>query len=178
MHNRNGEASDGFLDLLLPNQKRILAYVLCCIPNRADADDVFQNTVSVLWKKFDQYEPGTDFIAWSIAIARYETMTFFRKSKRNGKIHFDEDLQRIIESDSKTVNERFDDRIEALRKCLKKLTPNDVQVVKMRYEQELPFARIADRLGVSSTAAFKKISKIHSRLIRCIRLQVALGEKA
>lgn len=178
MDNADKTTSDEFLNLLFPNQKRILAYVLYYIPNRTDADDVFQNIVSVLWKKFDQYQPGTDFIAWSIVIARYEIMQFFKKCKRDNKIHFDETLHEIFESDSKSVNDQFDERVEALRNCIKKLVFTDAQILKMRYEEDLTFAQIADRLALSSTAAFKKVSKIHSRLIQCIRQRITIGVKS
>ena len=42
------EKSDIFLKLLVPNQKRILAYILRYVPNRSDADDILQNQISVL----------------------------------------------------------------------------------------------------------------------------------
>lgn len=177
---KNGEkkdVSETFLEVFLPNQKRILSFILCYIPNRADAEDVFQNTTSVLWKKFDRYTAGTDFIAWSTAIARYEVMSYYKKKKRDGKIHFDEQMQQIIDADMKTVNSQFDNRIDALRKCLERLISDEIQILKMRYEQDLSFAKIADCLSISSTAAFKKISKIHSRLIQCIRQRVALEKE-
>jgi RNA polymerase sigma-70 factor (ECF subfamily) len=177
MKNSEKDVSETFLEVFLPNQKRILSFILCYIPNRADADDVFQNTTSVLWKKFDQYTAGTDFIAWSTVIARYEVMSYYKKKKRDGKIHFDEQMQRIIDADMETVNSQFDNRIDALRKCLKKLISDEIQILKMRYEQDLSFAKIADRLSISSTAAFKKVSKIHSRLIQCIRQRVVLEKE-
>lgn len=176
--NNGNNISEAFLEVYLSNQKRILSYILCFIPNRADADDVLQNTTSVLWKKFDQYTVGTDFLAWSTTIARFEIMSYYKKKKREGKIHFDEHLQKIIDHDSNTVSDQFDQRIEALRNCLKKLISAEVHIMKMRYEEDLSFARIADRLGVSSTAAFKKVSKIHGHLIQCIRQRMAFGEKA
>ena len=176
MDNEREHISEDFLKVFLPNQKRILAYILYYVPNRVDADDVFQNTTSVLWKKFDQYTPGTDFVAWSCVVARFEIMSYFRQKRREGKLHFDEHLQDIIDAEVSTVNSQFDERLRALRECFKKLISAEVKVMKMRYEQDLPFARIAERLGISSPAAFKKVSKIHSRLIQCIRQRIAFGE--
>ncbi len=43
-------ASEAFLKVFLPNQNRILSFILCYVPNRMDAEDVFQNTTFVLWK--------------------------------------------------------------------------------------------------------------------------------
>lgn len=168
------ENSDHFLSLLLPNQKGILGYILSYVPNFADADDIFQNTLSILWKKFDQYKPETDFVAWSLTTARFEIMNYYRKSKKEGKLHFDETLQTKIDEESATASRQFNHRMETLRECIKKLTPDDLQLVKMRYEQEMPFTKIGQRLGISSPAALKKVSGIHGRLIRCIRLKMAM----
>ncbi len=71
--NRN---TDNFLSLLLPNQKQILAYIMTYVPNRSDADDILQNTLSILWKKFDRYEPGSDFLAYAVTIAKYEILSY------------------------------------------------------------------------------------------------------
>jgi RNA polymerase sigma-70 factor (ECF subfamily) len=176
MNNREKDVSEAFLKVFLPNQKRILSYILCYIPNRADADDVFQNTTTVLWKKFYQYTDGTDFLAWSTAIARFEIISCYKKKKRDGLLHFDEQTQQILDADMKSFSTQFDQRVDALRKCLKRLIADEVQILRMRYEEDLSFVRIANRLNISSTAAFKKVSKIHSRLIQCIRQRIALGE--
>jgi len=165
--------SDKFLSLLLPSQKRILGYILAYVPNYADADDILQNTLSILWKKFDQYEPETDFLAYAFTVARYEIMNYFRKSNKAGKLHLGENLQQIIEAESTSTQQHFNHRVEALKECFTKLTAGEMHLVQMRYEQEMSFSKIGQRLGVSPPAALKKLSIIHSRLIRCIRLRLA-----
>ncbi|MEJ5260501.1 MAG: sigma-70 family RNA polymerase sigma factor [Anaerohalosphaeraceae bacterium] len=160
----------------MPNQNRLLSFILCYIPNRADAEDVFQNTTFVLWKKFDQYKPGSDFLAWSIMIARFEILSYYKKKKSEGSIHFDEEMQKILDAEMKTFESRFEQRLDALRECLKKLITDELRLLKMRYEENLPLARIAERLSITSPAVFKRISKIHSRLIQCIRQRIAFGE--
>jgi len=167
------ENSDRFLSLLMPNQKRILGYILTYVPNYADADDILQNTLSILWRKFDQFDPDTDFVAYASKIAKYEIMNYYRKNKRNPKLQFDENLQKIIESESESANQLFNQRKEALRECFKEFTPKDKELIKIRYEQGLSFSKIGQRLCISTPAALKRISNIHSRLIRCIRLRLA-----
>ena len=46
-----------FLRLFLQNQRRLYAYILTLLPNRADADDVLQETSLVMWDKFDADGP-------------------------------------------------------------------------------------------------------------------------
>ncbi len=43
-------------------------------------DDVLQDTLAVMWKKFDNFKIGTDFVAWGKTIARYKIMNHLKKS--------------------------------------------------------------------------------------------------
>ena len=168
--------SDQFVRLVTQNQKKILAFILYYVPIYSDAEDVLQETLATLWRKFGDYEIGTDFLVWGITVARYEVLRYYRSRKTAGKFHFDERLQEVIESESSSCLDRFDERIDTLRKCLKKLNSSETTLLKMRYEQELTFAKIGYRLGLSSVAVFKRIGKIHERLVHCIRLHFA-GEE-
>ena len=58
-----------FLRLYTRHQHRILAYIYTLVPNRADAEDLLQDTAVLLWEKFAQFELGTDFIAWACRVA-------------------------------------------------------------------------------------------------------------
>ena len=58
-----------FTALLLQNQKRIYGLILSLVPNGPDADDIMQEACSVMWKKFETFEEGTNFAAWALRIA-------------------------------------------------------------------------------------------------------------
>ncbi|MCK4629078.1 MAG: hypothetical protein KAT56_08735, partial [Sedimentisphaerales bacterium] len=58
--------TERFLKLLMANDKRIYAFILTLVPGRIDADDLMQETVTIMWRKFDDFEPGRDFVAWGI----------------------------------------------------------------------------------------------------------------
>lgn len=178
MDNESRLNSDQFVRLLTQNQKKILAFILYYVPVYSDAEDILQNTLVSLWRMFGDYKIGTDFLAWSVTVARFEVLRYFRSRKAAGKFHFDERLQQVIEAESTSCLDNFDDRIDMLRQCLKKLSTGEANLLKMRYEQELTFARIGHRLGLSSVAVFKQIGKIHDRLVHCIRMHVSREERA
>lgn len=50
-----------FLQLLMANHKRIYAFILGMVANYQDAEALFQETILVMWSKFDQFEQGTSF---------------------------------------------------------------------------------------------------------------------
>lgn len=176
MDHKKQDSSDKYVSLLIANQKRILGYILTYVPNYADADDILQNTLSILWKKFDQFDPETDFVAYATKIAKYEIMNYFRKNKNSKKLHFDDKLYEIIEDESASTSHLFNQRKEALKECFKEFSANDKQLIKMRYEQDLSFSKIGQRLLISPAGVFKKMASIHGRLIRCIRLRLAFEE--
>ena len=69
---------------------RLYAYVLTLLPNRADADDVLQETSLVMWDKFDPADPPADFLAWARRVAYHKVLDFYKKSRRaDARLEFD-----------------------------------------------------------------------------------------
>jgi RNA polymerase sigma-70 factor, ECF subfamily len=67
--NRDKRTFD-FLKLVLQHQHEIYAYILMLVPHIHDADDLFQDGMTIMWKKFDQFQPGTKFAAWAGSFVR------------------------------------------------------------------------------------------------------------
>lgn len=78
---------DHFHRLLTLNDKKIYAYILSVLRNANDADDVMQETSSVMWSKFSDFSPGMHFVLWEITIARYQILAFFRDKKQGQVTH-------------------------------------------------------------------------------------------
>src|SRR6266508_2218769 len=72
-----------FLRLFLQNERRLYAYILTLLPNRADADDVLQEASLVMWDKFNERQPPDDFAAWGCRIAYFKVLDFCKKSQRS-----------------------------------------------------------------------------------------------
>ena len=62
----------------------------------------------------------------------------------------------------------LDERLNALRRCRRKLNEQSRFLVEMRYDQGVSFARIAERTGRSIQSIYKRMSRIQSTLLRCI----------
>ena len=110
---------DLFFKLFLKNNKKLFGFIIACVPNYADAEDLLQDVASVLWEKFDEYEPGTNFYAWAKQIARFKISNYYRQKKDVWR--FDETaLENIIEANEMIENSE-DSRSAALQGCLNKL---------------------------------------------------------
>ncbi len=168
-------ANKQFITLLVPNQRRILAFILSLVPNKADAEDIFQMTLIQMWDSFDRFEPGTDFVAWAVTIARYKVYDF-RKKVRGTKLQYSDELARLLEIESDRRFNAIPEKLRALRGCVKKLSMKDAKFLKLRYENDLSLQKIATRTGITFQAVHKSISVIHARLVRCVRLTMRREE--
>lgn len=65
-------------------QKRLYSYLLMLVHNHSDAEDLLQETASVLWEQFHQFDKEGSFAAWAIGIARNKAFDFLR-SKRGSR---------------------------------------------------------------------------------------------
>jgi RNA polymerase sigma-70 factor (ECF subfamily) len=166
-----------FLRLIMANQKPIYALILGMIPNRDDADDIFQETVLVMWSKFDSFEPGTSFTAWGIKIARYKVFQAHRRNSRHNH-RFSEAAFQSLQDKSDHFVKNIERRMQALRKCIRKLNKKDYDLVQMRYENELTIRTIAEKLGQSVQNIYKRMARINDSLIRCVRRTLAMEEIA
>ena len=162
-----------FLRLLTANNKRIYAYIFTLIPSYFDADDIMQETVTYMYRKFDSFEPGTNFLAWAFRIAHFRILSFYKK-QQDQKIKFDSELMGLIESEAGPILERINHRFEALQQCREKLNGNDRQLLSLVYDKGISTKNIAEKMNKSIYSVYRSLARIHESLLRCI--QKKLGE--
>lgn len=157
-----------FLKLLLDHQPKIHAYIMSLVPNYTDADDVLQNVSEVIWRRFDQFQPGTNFLSWALRCAYLEVLNFRKRKNKSRPIIFDnetfEQMLPILNDEVKKVDYRRD----ALEQCLQKLENSGREIIRMRYNLDLRPKEIASRLGFTVANVYKVISRIQGKLLLCI----------
>jgi len=157
-----------FLRLLMANQKRIYAFILAMVPNHQDADDLFQETVLLMWSKFDSFAADTSFVAWGCTIARYQILNV-RKRHSVRSIRFSEAALELLNRESDPFLEQMDSRLQALRTCIGKLPRDDHELICRRYRDETSIKSIAEQMGRSVQSVYRRIARIHDALLRCVR---------
>lgn len=165
---------DLFVRLLMANHKKIYFYIFCMVPNWSDADDIMQEVTTVMLNRFNEFEEGSNFVAWGKKIALYEVFKFRRKQK-NTPLYFDDD--KTLELISGYINQNQDEiekRSEALHDCIQKLTLHDKQLIVMRYEQGASNRRLASQLNVHVSSIYRKLERIHRLLMYCIRQKLTV----
>ena len=169
---RQPDHTENFVRLLVANQRRICGLIAAMVPNPADADDLLQEVSAALWRKFDRFEPGTDFSAWALKFARLEVLRFYRRSKRS-RLRFGEDLLKSLADEAEALAPSSDIRHEALQRCIGRLNEKARHIISLRYEPNATVASVAEAIGRSPNVVYKALNKIHSFLLACIQRQLA-----
>jgi len=165
--------TESFLTLLMPNQRRLLAFILTLVPNQTDAEDLLQETTMVMWRRFDEYRPGSDFVAWGITIARYKVLNY-RKKYATSHVQFSDEVLNVLQAEAPEMLQHMDSRTEAVRRCLRNLDEKDMNLIKLRYGKGLTFKNISELLGRSAQSIHKSLARVHNALIFCIRRVMAM----
>lgn len=162
-----------YIKLLNENQNRLFAYLYAHVLNMADTEDLYQQVAMVLWEKFDQFTPGTDFGAWGIRVAEFTIKNFLR-GKRRSKVFFSDDvMQRIVDRQSEMASDSVAARSEALEKCLERLPHSDRHLVERCYGSDAKMKDIAKSEGRSAGAIYTALCRIRQALLACIERRIA-----
>jgi RNA polymerase sigma-70 factor (ECF subfamily) len=163
-----------FLRLFLQHQRRICGLILALVPNGSDADDILQETSAVLWQKFGEFEPGSNYAAWALRVARYQVMAYYTTRRRQKARLSDETLDAVVERMASRT-EREDVRSAALDGCLADLPEEDRCLIELRYQGGATVVEVAKRTGRTVEAAYKALHRAHERLLQCMRGKLAPG---
>ena len=166
------------MDLFLENQPRIQSYIRSLLFQKADADDVMQETASVLWKKFDEFEKGTHFDRWAIRVAFHQVRKFRQKKARESKrLQFGDDVLDLLHEAAPEVLDETEETAAALEGCLRKLPQKDRQLINWRYSPGATNRAVAKKIGKSESVVSRSLTKIYEALMRCIALQLKFDGK-
>ena len=159
--------------LMTQHQRRIFSYIYTLVPDRHAAEDILQETSLVICEKFDQFRPGTDFVAWACQIAYWEVRRVRQKFARS-KVVFDDEVLEAVAHTAQGMSAEIDARHEALAGCLEKLHPRDRELILTRYEPGSGVEEAARRGGRTIEAAYKALGRIRKLLGDCVTHTLAM----
>ena len=165
---------DEFVQLFVAHQRRILAFICSLLTNLADAEDVAQEVSRVLWEKFGEFRPGTDFGAWALRIAQLKVLEHRRRAHRKPLI-FDDALLQQLAADAIDLSADIERQQRALDDCLLQLSPQHRQLLQDRYRPRGTLIAAAAKFGRSVVTTRRALRQIHAMLLDCIR-RTAEGE--
>lgn len=158
----------------------LVSYAYGLLQDWALAQDAVQETFITVQKKHAEFTPGTNILAWTRRIARYEALNILRARGRETFVG-DEELFALVDAqfeehlnhDAVAVLEQ---QKAALHHCLAQLEPDVLQLLLGFYRDRVACERLAAVHRRSVNAIRLALSRIRSRLRDCVRLHLALAE--
>lgn len=168
------QVSREFIEQFTQVQRRLYLFILSQLGDTNEADEALQETNLVIWSKWSEFEPGTNFQAWAYRIATYEVLKS-RQRKHRSKLRFSPELMNQIASEANNQpSEMIELQTKALRQCLEKLRPKDRDLIEQRYQPGNQGKDLAAELGRPANSVYQSLGRIRRTLLECIERQLAL----
>ncbi len=132
---------EAFEQALAAHCRAIERYVFFRINNRQDAEDVLQEVYSAALAGYDALREPAQFKPWLYGIARNKCTDHLRRKYRRNEIS-------LTDAENLTFTPAFHPRDSLVLDTLEQLPPQDQQILRLCYWQELPQKEIAIRLGI------------------------------
>lgn len=159
---------DAFARLFAKHDRWLYSYLVTLLGSTAQAEEVFQEVCVILWREYETFELGTDFVKWVAVVAHNQVRKFRRQQKQVGfqlaDITFD-----LLAAEAVERVDLFDYRRDALRRCLTKLSNADRSLVQECYQDhKVNFKATAHKLGRPENTVYKAMNRIRRVLFECI----------
>ncbi len=162
------EKRDAFARLFAKHDRWLFSYLVTLLASAAHAEEVYQEVCVVLWREYEKFQLGTNFVKWASVIAHHQVQKFRRQRKRFGPQLSEEAVEQIAETSVQQAD-LFEFRREALRRCLGKLPDGDRQLIQQCYsDSSTTFKTIAGNLGRPVNTVYKALNRIRRVLHQCI----------
>lgn len=163
---------DEYVRLLSQHQRRLAMYICTLVPTWNDAEEIIQETSLVLWREFDRFEPGTNFLAWACRIAFHQVLAW-RKKRTRDRLEFSPEFLERVAEEAIQSQDWLEERREALSACLERLPDAQRELLRLRYSEDCTVETLADRLQRTSTALYRALSRIRQTLTECVQRRLA-----
>ncbi len=153
--------------LFVQHQQAVMAFVLSLEPGIHDAEEIVQETFVTASRKAATWTAGTNFLAWSCAIARFRTLSFQRdRGRQNCRLA--KDVVELLAEHADEDFSAFQGRVSALRGCLGKLAPKAHELINLRYHAGLMPEQIAGEIDWTVNSVRVALTRARDTLRECL----------
>ena len=164
---------EAFAKLVALHQKSVRACVAARTDSPHDADDIAQEVFLIAHRKLGELNAEQSLGPWLRSVAFYLLKNHQRKTRRS-PLHASEEIaamadQALIEENDPGQDE---ERLAAMRHCLDQLEPPARELVRLRYEENLPLQDIGARLNRKHSALTMALHRLRQELRDCMEQQL------
>ena len=180
---QNGH-QEAFAELYDRYFDRIFDFLSRMLRNRAEAEDVAQDTFIRAIRSIDRLESGSKFKSWLFTIARNTALNRIEREKRSRPLVFADDDGDDVELDLIDAD-RFGSPDEAAQaeataalvwEAAAGLSPKQYSLLDMHLRQGLDSAEIADALGVTANNGYVMLNRLRNAVEESIGAYIMMRE--
>jgi RNA polymerase sigma factor (sigma-70 family) len=159
-------------------QATLRAYLASFVPDGGLLDDCLQEVALVAWRKGPLDQGDAAFLHHALACARHIGMAARRKRLTDRlKLLSPEVAQSLADAVALAAETAPDpgERVEALRRCIGRLQPDQQALIRLRYGEDsaVALAREAKRCGKSAETLYKRLERLRATLRDCVNRQLS-----
>lgn len=157
-------------DELTDHLPALRAFAISLTRNRAEADDLVQDTIVKAWTNIEKYQPGTNLRAWLFRILRNTFFSHIRKHKRDVPDPEGEHAGRLFvmpDHDGRMAFTEF-------RAAFDRLSPEHREALVLVGANGFSYEEAAQMMGVAIGTVKSRTNRARARL--CELLGLAQGE--
>ncbi len=172
----NESSRDRLLKTTNEYRSLLIPYIASLVGSLDAAEDVFQETMVVICRKWKDYTPGTNVRAWCLEIARRSAAEWRRRDRHEPLSISEEALSALtIEAFGESEEESRSARLDSLEKCLRKLPKRAHELLRFRYGRGLSCREIARKKGWPVNSLYVALSRLRARLRECVYFRQKVG---
>ncbi len=163
--------------------QRIYNYCFARVRNRADAEEIVQETFTVVFRSIGAFRGDSSLLTWTFGIARNTINNHVRRQRcegeRLGEIE-PENVHPVVSFASATPEDQLALRryVRAIQERLQAIAPWQLDVFRLRHEQNLPIREIARRTSRSDDAIRSSLYRVKRMLLEAVDAQRSVAPVA
>lgn len=150
--------------LIERHSRRVRDYIRMMVKNDDVADDILQETFIKAVRVIDagRYSDKGKFLSWIMRIAHNQVIDHYRSSKSSRQVNESDagyDVLGTLRYSERTIEEEMisEQTGEQVRRLIELLSPEQREVVKLRYFDGLNFKEIAEQTNVGINTALGRM---------------------
>lgn len=152
------------MDLVLPYKDKLYRFALSIVGNAYDAEDILQEVLIKIWKRWDYFKGLDNKEAWAMTVTRNMSIDKLRATKRKSTADIDNFFDLSDSGPTPDVTTQSKDTIASILEVINELPTVQKDIVHLRDIEGYKYKEISDILGISVDQVKVNLHRARKRL--------------
>ena len=167
-----------FAVLVREHAEMLLTYIRATIRDPGTVDDIFQDTMLVAWRRFDDYDRSRPLAAWLRGIARKLILAHY-SSRSHEPLYGSEAMLKLIDERMEHIDgqkgDTWREQVAALEMCVEHLPEVLRRCIELFYRGDRKTEEIAEQMDTTREAVKKRLQRARRLLAECLHRKGLFG---